>query len=43
MVVKKFNLFFGEILDIDQPVAGALQSSNYFIELEVNGERVLVL
>jgi len=37
------GIALGEIFDVDQPVAGALQRRDQLIELQMNRERVLVL
>ena len=41
--VKRVEFLFGKIFDIDQSIARAFQRRNYFIELNVNRLRVLVL
>ena len=41
--VKRVEFLFGKIFDIDQSVAGAFHRRNYFVELDMNRLRVLIL
>ena len=41
--MKRFDFRFGKIFDIDQSIARAFHRRNYFVELDVNRLRVLVL
>src|SRR6185369_10721726 len=43
MLVKQLDLVFGEVLDIDQPIAGSFHRGDDLVELEMYRERVLVL
>ena len=43
VLMQQLEIALGEIFDVDQPVAGALQRRDQLIELQMNRERVLVL
>src|SRR5580765_1819935 len=43
VLVKQCDLVFGKVLDINQPVAGALHCSDYFVQFEMYRQRILVL
>src|ERR1041384_8430210 len=43
MLAQIFDLFFAQVLDVDQSIARAFQRRDDFIELQLNGERFFVL
>src|SRR6185503_6341683 len=43
MLVKQLDLAFGEVLDVDQPIAGSLHRGDNLVKLEMYRQRVLVL
>ena len=41
--MESFKFALAKVLNVDETIAGAFERGDYFIELELNGERVLVL